>query len=149
MAESKEELKSLLMRVEEESEKRAWNTTLKKTKVVASGPITSWQKEGQNVEAVTDFIFLGSKITAGVTEAIKLKDACSLEPMPNLDSILKSFANKGLYGPSCGFSSSRIRMWELNHKEVLSPKELMLSNYGAGEDSWEFLGLQGDQTRQS
>ena len=63
MAESKEELKSLLMRVKEETEKADLKLKLQKTKIKASGPITSWQLEGEKVEAVTDFIFLGSKIT--------------------------------------------------------------------------------------
>ena len=75
MAESEEELKSLLMKVKKESEKVGLNATFKTTKIMASGPITSWQIKGKNVEAVTDFIFLGSKIIA----AMKLKDACSLE----------------------------------------------------------------------
>ena len=65
MAESKEELKSLLMKVKEESEKPGLKLNIQKTKIMASGPITSWQKEGGKVETVTDFIFLGSKITAG------------------------------------------------------------------------------------
>ena len=64
MAESKEELKSLLMRVKEESEKTDLKLNIQKTKIMASGPITSWQLEGEKVEIVTDFIFLGSKITA-------------------------------------------------------------------------------------
>ena len=63
MAESEEVLKSLLMKVKEDSEKAGLNLTLKKTKIMASGPITLWQLEGEKVEAVTDFIFLGSKIT--------------------------------------------------------------------------------------
>ena len=66
---------SLLVRVKEESEKAGLKLNIQKTKIMASGPITSWQIEGENVEAVTDFIFLGSKIIA----AMKLKDACSLE----------------------------------------------------------------------
>ena len=64
MAESKEELKSLLMKVKEESEKVGWNLSIQKMKIMASGPITSWQIDGETMETVTDFIFLGSKITA-------------------------------------------------------------------------------------
>ena len=64
MAENKEELKSLLVRVKEESEKAGLKLNIQKTKIMASGPITSWQIEGKKVEAVTDFLFLGSKITA-------------------------------------------------------------------------------------
>ena len=63
MAKSEEELRSLLMRVKEESEKAGWKLNIKKTKIMASGPITSWQIEGEEVEATADFIFLGSKIT--------------------------------------------------------------------------------------
>ena len=75
MAESKEEPKSLLMKVKEESEKVGLNLNIQKTKIMASGPITSWQIDR---ETVSDFIFLGSKITADSTAAMKLKDACSL-----------------------------------------------------------------------
>ena len=75
MAESKKELNSLLMKVKEESEKDGLKLNIQKTKIMASGPITSWQIDGETIETVTDFIFLGSKITA----AMKLKDACSLE----------------------------------------------------------------------
>ena len=64
MAEIKEELKSLLMKVREESEKVGWNLNIQKTKIMASGPITSWQIDGETVETVADFIFWGSKITA-------------------------------------------------------------------------------------
>ena len=64
MAESEEELKSLLMRVKEESERAGLRVNIKKPRIMASGPITSWQREGEKVEAVTDFLFLGSKITA-------------------------------------------------------------------------------------
>ena len=71
MAESEEELKSLLMRVKEESEKARLKLNIKKTKILASSPITSWQIEGEMVEAVTDFLFLGSKITVDFTTASK------------------------------------------------------------------------------
>ena len=79
MAESEEELKSLLMKVKEESEKVGLKLNIHKTKIMASGPITSWEIEGGTVETVSDFILGGSKITAMVTEAMKLKDACFLE----------------------------------------------------------------------
>ena len=78
LAESEEELKSLLMRVKEESGKADLKLNIQKTKIKASGPITSWQIDGETMETPTDFIFLGSKITA-VTAAMKLKDAFSLE----------------------------------------------------------------------
>ena len=79
MTESEEELKSLLMKVKEESEKVGLKLNIQKSKVMASGPIISWQIDGQTVETVTDFILGGSKSLQMVTVAIKLKDACSLE----------------------------------------------------------------------
>ena len=79
MAESEEELKSLLMKVKEESEKVGLKLNIQKTKIMASGPITLWEIDGENVETVTDLIFLGFKIMQMVTTAMKLKDACSLE----------------------------------------------------------------------
>ena len=78
MAESEEELKSFLMKVREESEKVCLKLNIQKTKIMASSPITSWQIDGETMETVKDFIFLGCKITAK-TAAMKLKDACSLE----------------------------------------------------------------------
>ena len=78
MAESEEELKSLLMKVKEESEKAGLKLNNQKTKIMVSSPITSWQVVGKTMETVTDFIFLDSKITAA-TAFTKLKDACSLE----------------------------------------------------------------------
>ena len=78
MAENKEELKSLLMKVKVESEKASLKLNIQKTKIMASGLITSWQIDGETMETVRDFIFLGSKITVE-TAAMKLKDACSLE----------------------------------------------------------------------
>ena len=77
MEESEEELKSLLMRVKEESEKAGLKLNIQKTEMMASGPITSWQIEGEQVDTVTDFLFLGS--LEAVTAAMKLKDTCSLE----------------------------------------------------------------------
>ena len=79
MAESEEELKSLLMKVKEKSENAGLKLNIQKMKIMASGPITSWQIDGKTIETVIDFIFLVSKITAEVTAAMKLKDACSLE----------------------------------------------------------------------
>ena len=79
MAESAEELKSLLMRVKGESEKAGLKLNIQKTKIMASGPITSWQIDGEIMETVTHFIFLGFKSLQMVTVDMKLKDACSLE----------------------------------------------------------------------
>ena len=79
MAESEEELKSLLMRVKEESENVGLKLNIRRTKIMASGPITSWQKDGETVETVRDFIFWVSKALQMVTAAMKLKDTCSSE----------------------------------------------------------------------
>ena len=79
MAESKQELKSLLMKMKEESEKVGLKLNIQKTKIMASGPITLWQIDGKTVETVADFIFLGSTSLQMVTAAMKLKDAYSLE----------------------------------------------------------------------
>ena len=81
MAESEEELKSLLMKVKVESEKVGLKLNIQKMKIMASGPITSWQIDGKTVEAMADFIFLGSKITADGDCSQKLKDSYSLEGM--------------------------------------------------------------------
>ena len=79
MAESEEELRSLLMKVKEKSEKVGLKLNIQKTKIMASGPITSWQIDGETVEIVTDFIFGAPKSLQMVSAAMKLKDACSLE----------------------------------------------------------------------
>ena len=92
MAESKEELKNLLMKVKEESEKAGLKLNIQKTKIMASGPITSWQVDGETMEMVTDFIFLGSKITedGDCSHEIKRHLLLRRNAMTNLDSILKS-----------------------------------------------------------
>ena len=79
MAENEEELKSLLMKMKEESEKVGLKFNIQKTKIMASGPITSWQIDGETMETLTDFIFLGSRITADGDAAMILKDTFSLE----------------------------------------------------------------------
>ena len=92
MAESEEELKSLLMKVKVESEKIGLKLNIQKTKIMASGPITSWQIDGETLETVADFIILGSKITADgdCSHAIKRRLLLGRKAMTNLDSILKS-----------------------------------------------------------
>ena len=92
MAESEEKLKSLLMKVKEESEKAGLKLNIQKMKIMASGPITSWQTDGETMETVTDFLFLGSKITADGDCSHEVKRRLLLErkAMTNLDSILKS-----------------------------------------------------------
>ena len=123
MAESKEELKSLLMKVREESEKVGLKLNIQKTKTMASSPITSWQIDGETMETVTGFIFLGSKIIADGNCSLEIKRCLLLgrKAMTNLDSIIKKqkcyFANKGPSSQSYGFSSSYIWMRELDHRE--------------------------------
>ena len=109
MAESEEELKSLLMKVKEVSEKVGLKLNIQKTKTMASGPITSWEIDGETVETVPDFMFLAPKSLQMVTQhEIKRR---LLLGMTNLDSILKSRANKGPSSQDCGFSSSHVWMW--------------------------------------
>ena len=107
MAESEEELKSLLTKVKEESEKAGLQLNIQKTKIMASGPITSWQIDGETMEKLSDFIFLGSKITEDGDCSHEIKTCLLLgrKAVTNLDSILKSrhyFANKGLSRQSYG-----------------------------------------------
>ena len=92
MAESEEELKSLLMKVKEESEEAGLKLNIQKTKIMASGPITSWEIDGETVETVSDFIFRGSRITADgdCSHEIKRRLLLGRKAMTNLDSILKS-----------------------------------------------------------
>ena len=92
MAESEEELKSLLMEMKEENEKVGLKLSIQKTKIMASSPITSWQRDGETMETVADFIFLGSKITADGDCSHKIKRRLLLgrKAMTNLDNILKS-----------------------------------------------------------
>ena len=115
MAESEEELKSLLMKVKEESVKVDLKLNIQKTKIMASGPITSWQRDGETVATVAEFIFLGSKIAADGDCSHEIKSCLLLgrKVMTNLDSILKSrdiifFLNKDPSSQSYGFSSSHV-----------------------------------------
>ena len=115
MAESEEELKSLLMKVKEESEKFGLKLNIQKTKIMASGPINSWQIDGAAVETVSDFILGGSKFTADgdCSHEIKRRLLLGRKIMTNLDSIFKSrdyFANKGPSRQGYGFSSSHVWM---------------------------------------
>ena len=164
MAESEEELKSLLMKVKEESEKVGLKPNIQKTKIIASDLITSWQIDGETMETVRDFICGGSKITADgdCSHEIKSRFLLGRKVMTNLDSILKSrhyFANKG---PSCqgySFSSGHVWMRELDYKESCAPKnwcfwtvvlEKTLESplnfkeiqpvHAKGDQSWVFIG---------
>ena len=114
MTESEEELKSLLMKVKEESEKVGLKFNIQKTKVMVSGPITLWQIDGETMDIVTDFIFLGSKITANgdCSHEIKRHLLLGRKVMTNLDSIFKSrdIPDKGPCIESYGFSSSHVWM---------------------------------------
>ena len=128
MAESKEELKSLLMKVKEESEKVGLKLSIQITKIMASGPITSWQIDGETMETVSDFIFLGSKVTADGDWSHEIK-RCPLirrKAMSNLDSIFKStditLLTKACLAKAMVFFSSHVQMWEFDHKESWAPK---------------------------
>ena len=136
MAES-EELKSLLMKVKEESEKVSFKLNIQKTKIMASSPITSWQIDGETVETVADFIFLGSKITADGDCSHKIKRCLLLgrKVMTNLDSILKSrditlttnvHLVKAVVFP--------VVMYGCESWTIKKAEELMLLNCGVGED---------------
>ena len=127
MAESKE-LKSFLMKVKEESEKAGLKLNIQKTKIMASAPITSWQIEGEIVETVTDFIFLGSKITTegDCSHESRRHLLLGRKAMTNPDSILKSrditLPTKVRLVKVMVFFSSRVSMWELDYKESWAPK---------------------------
>ena len=117
-----EELKSLLMKVKEGSEKVGLKLNIQKTKIMASGPITSWEIDGETVETVANFIFLGSKITADGDCSHKIKISYSLEGKlwPTWQQIKKQrhyFVNKGPSSQGYGFSIGPVWMWELDHKE--------------------------------
>ena len=115
MSESEEELKSLLMKVKEESEKVGLKLNIQKTKIMAPGPITSWEIDGETVETVSDFSFGGSKITADgdCSHEIKRRLLLGRKVTTNLDSIFKSrhyFANKGPSSQGYGFSCGHVWM---------------------------------------
>ena len=137
MAES-EELKSLLMKVKEESEKVSFKLNIQKTKIMASSPITSWQIDGETVETVADFIFLGSKITADGDCSHKIKRCLLLgrKVMTNLDSILKSrditLTTKVHLVKAVVFP---VVMYGCESWTIKKTEELMLLNCGVGEDS--------------
>ena len=155
VAENKEELKSLLMKVKEERGNVSLKLKIQKTKILASDPITSWQINGEEMETVLDFISLGSKITVDgdCRHEIKRHFLLGRKAMTNLDFLLKSgditLPTKVHIVRATIFFSSDVHMWELDSKEGWVLKNLMLRNCGAGEDSWESLRQQGNQTNQS
>ena len=139
MAKSEGELKSLLMKVKEESEKVGLKLNIQKTKIMASGPITSWQIDGETMETIADFIFLGSKITADgdCSHEIKRRLLLGRKVMTNIDSIFKSrdislstkvCLVKAMVFPVVMYGCES---WTIN----LTTEELMLLNCGVGEDS--------------
>ena len=151
MAESEEKLKSLLMKVKEESEKVGLKLSIKKIKIMASGPITLKEIDGETVETVSDFILGGSKITADGDCSHEIKRGLLLgrKVMTNLDSILKSrditlpakvCLVKAMVFPVAMYACES---WTVKKAER---QKLMLL---IGEDSWESLGLQGDPTSPS
>ena len=140
MAESEEELKNLLTKAKVESEKVGLKLNIQKTKIMASGPITSWQIDGETVEIVSDFMFLGSKITADgdCSHEIKRRLLLGRKVMTNLDSILKSrditlptkvCLVKAMVLPVVMYECES---WTVKKAEC---RELMLLNCGVGEDS--------------
>ena len=143
MAESEKELKSLLMKVKEESEKVGLKLNVQKTKIMASGPITSWQIDGETVETLTNFIFWSSKITADDDCSHEIKRCLLLERkvMINLDSIFKSrditLLTKVRLVKAMFFPVAMYRCESWNIKKV---EHFVLLNCGTGEDSWESLG---------
>ena len=129
MAESEEELKSfLMMMVKEEPEKVGLKLNIQKTKIMASGPITSWQIDGETMETMTDFILGGSKITADGDCSHEIKRRLVLgrksydQPRQHIKKQRHYFANKGLSSQGYDFSSSHVWMWELDYKESWAPK---------------------------
>ena len=141
MAESEEELKSFLLKVKEESEKVGLKLNIQKTKITASSPITSWQIDGETMETVTDFFFLGSKITADGDCSHEIKRLLLLgrKALTNLDSILKSrditlptkvHLVKAMVFPVVMYGCES---WTIKKAECA--EELMLLNCGVGEDS--------------
>ena len=151
MAERKEEVKNLLMKVREKNEKAGLKLNIQKAKIMVSSLITSWQIDGETMERVTDFIFLGSNITTDIDCSLEIKNKQTkkmLVPWKKSYSkprqVIKKqrhyFANKG--------PSSHAWMWDLDHKEGWDWGTDLL-NCSVGEDSWESLELQGDQASQS
>ena len=166
-----DEQKRFLMKVKEESEKVALKLNIQKTKITASGPTTSWQIVGGNNGNSKRLHFGGYKITADgdCSHEIKRHLLLGRKVITNLANILKSrhitlptkvHLVKALVFPVVMYymaiiitvlwwTNSHVWMWELDYKKKLSVEELMFLNCGVGEDSWEYLGLQGDQTSPS
>ena len=139
------------MKVKEESGKAGLKLNIQKTKIMASGPITSWEIDGETVELVTDFVFLGSKIIVDGDCSHEIKALTPWKkshdkPRQGIKKQRHHFAKKGSYSQSYVYSSSHEWMWVLDHKEGWALKDWCFWIVGAREDFWESLGLQGDQT---
>ena len=154
MAKSEEALKSLLMKVKEESEKVGWKLSIQKTEIMASDPIISWQIDGETMETVTDFIFLGSKITADsdCSHEIKRRLLLGRKVMTDLDSILKSrditlptnvHLVKAIVFPVVTYGCES---WTIKKAER---RRIDAFKVWCWRISWESLGLQGDPTSPS
>ena len=152
------------MKVKEESEKIGLKLNIQKTKIMASGPITSWEIDGETVETVSDFIFLGSKITADGDFSHEIKTLTPWkeshdQPRQHIQKQRHYFANKGLSSQGYGFFSGHVWMWQLDHKESWVPKnwcfwtvvlEKTLESpmdckeiqpvHPKGDQSWVFIG---------
>ena len=129
------------MKVKEESEKVGLKLNIQKMKTMASGPITSWQIDGETVETAADFILGGSKITAGGDGCNEIKRGFKTIPM-------EKKCKKALSTQSYGFSSSHVWMWVLDYKESWAPKNWCFWTVVL-KKTWEPLGLQGDPTSPS
>ena len=127
MAENEEELKSLLMKVKEESEKVGLKLNIQKTKIMASSPISSWQIDGETAETVADFIFLGSKITADCDCSHEIKTLTPWkesydQPRQRIKKQRHYFVKEGPSSQGYGFSSSHVWMWDVAYEESWVPK---------------------------
>ena len=151
MAESNEELKNRLMMMKQGSEKAGLKLNIQKTKIMASGPITSWQIDGETMETVTDFLFLGSKITVDGDCSHEIKRCLLLgrKGLTNMDSLSKSrditlptkvHILKAMIFPVVMYGCESWTIKKAEHQRINA------FVFGAREDSWESLGQQGDQT---
>jgi len=142
------------MKVKEESEKIGLKLNIQKTKIMASSPITSWEIDGETVETVSDFIFLGSKIFADGDCSHEIKTLTPWkesydQPRQHIKKQRHYFVNKGLSSQSYGFSSGHVWMWELDSKESRAQKNWCFRTVVLEKTLEESLGLQGDPTSPS
>ena len=154
MKESEEELKRLLMKVKEESEKVGSKFNIQRTKIMAPSPITSWQIDGETMETVRDFIFLCSKITADsdCSHEIKRRLLLGRKVMTNLDSMFKSrdiTLPTKVHSQMCGFAINHVWMWELHYEEGWTPKNGCIWTVLLEKTLESPLYREGDQTSPS